>query len=513
MAIEDDTRPEGDEDDAPAGGGLNIEVLKSYLGWAKRALKKRRLLIALVLLVGVSLSAAIAKYIPRTYSCSTVLMTVSNSVLDGERAWGMQPLAGAPNLIMSHENLETLIKDSQLKKHYFARRPPILHLKDRISSAISGPMDDKVLTAVLLGTLETKLVPEVEKDQLTITVDWGDGKTAAEIAQAAQDGFLRMRHRAEISAFYEKMAILDAHATQMRQEVEDLAEQLKAAIKAKTAERAAERKAEKTDKDPEPRRVSVPAPPGNPGAPAVDSQLPELRERLAALKQKLTVAEGERSSRMQTEQSKLDELKLRLTPSHPQVITQEERVGIASQVSSELALMRSEVQDQESQIRQREAMVKTGMPSGKRMLTTEVTTSGALPTDIVSLLDERDADPALSAQMSGAIVRYGSLRDDVRGAKLALDNAQAAFNHRYQVVVPVEEPNRPSKPKVGAIFGGGLALSLLLALLLPLLLELRHDVVAEHWQVHQLQLPVLGVLHLPPSTFQTRSAADNNERS
>jgi hypothetical protein len=85
----------------------------------------------------------------------------------------------------------------------------------------------------------------------------------------------------------------------------------------------------------------------------------------------------------------------------------------------------------------------------------------------------------------------------VRGAKLALDTAQAAFNHRYQVVIPVEVPNNPSKPKVGVIVGVGLFMSLLLAFLLPVVIELRRDVVVETWQVHQLQLPVLAELHLP----------------
>jgi hypothetical protein len=112
-------------------------------------------------------------------------------------------------------------------------------------------------------------------------------------------------------------------------------------------------------------------------------------------------------------------------------------------------------------------------------------------------LDEEDADPALAAQISGAVVRYGSLRDDVRGAKLSLDTAQAAFNHRYQVVIPVEAPNRPSKPQLGVVAGAGLALTLLLALILPVLLELRRDVLVERWQIDHFQLPVLAELRLP----------------
>ncbi|HYQ14500.1 MAG TPA: hypothetical protein VEQ58_02045, partial [Polyangiaceae bacterium] len=228
-----------------------------------------------------------------------------------------------------------------------------------------------------------------------------------------------------------------------------------------------------------------------------DEQLPELRQRLATAKQALSSAENDRSARMRDEQSKLNDLLLKLMPSHPQVITQQERLAMASQVSSELALQRSEVQDLESQIRQREAM--QGKPSSSVITSAGAETVGSEPlsTEILGLLDERDADPALAAQISGAVTRYGSLRDDIRGAKLMLDTAQAAFSRRYQVTVPVEEPTSPIKPKKPVILGVGAVISLLLALLLPILLEIRRDVVVERWQVNQLQLPVLAELRLP----------------
>jgi hypothetical protein len=161
-------------------------------------------------------------------------------------------------------------------------------------------------------------------------------------------------------------------------------------------------------------------------------------------------------------------------------------------------LMRAEVQDAESLIRQRESMQATSKGSS----TISSTGGGAdaeLPTEILGLLDERDADPALAAQISGAVTRYGSLRDEIRGAQIALDTAQAAFSRRYQVTVPVEVPSSPTKPKKFAILGAGIAISLALAFLIPILLEIRRDVVVERWQVHQLQLPVLAELRLPPN--------------
>jgi uncharacterized protein involved in exopolysaccharide biosynthesis len=496
------------EAEEAGGAGFNPEILKSYASFAGRALKARKALMGLVFAVGVVLTYLALTYLPRTYNCTTVLMTVSNEVLDSDRG---NPLSGAVGLIMRHENLEALINDTNLKKTYWERRPPVLALKDKLIRALFGEMDDKTKTQVLIGTLEAKLSVEVDDkdDTLSISVNWSDAATTAELAEATKTRFLRMRHNAEISAFQEKMAILDTHASKLREEIDSLAEQMRADLQAKREARAAEFKAsgaKLTQGDAKPSQAVMRL--LAPKKPITDEQLPELRERLATQKAKLTAAEGERSTRMREEQAKLDELKLRFTPNHPQVITQQERVGMAGQLPSELALLRAEVADMEAQVRQREAMVKAGgtggspgsvrVPGAPDAALTEATTLNApLPVDVLTLLDEKDADPALSAQISGAVVRYGSLRDEVRGAKLALDTAQAAFNHRYQVVIPVEKPGKPTKPKMLVVFGAGLAITLLIMLVLPILLELRRDVLVERWQVDHFQLPVLGELRLP----------------
>jgi uncharacterized protein involved in exopolysaccharide biosynthesis len=373
-----------------------------------------------------------------------------------------------------------------------SRRPPLLAFKDRLIVSLFGPMDDKVMTSVLIGTLGSKIEPYVEKDELSIQVTWTDGQTAAEIAEAAREGFLRIRHTAEMSAFQDKMSILDSHAVALRAEIGVLAQQMKESLAAKRAELEAEAKAENSKLPPSARRTVVRRAASKPLS---DEQLPELRSRLASLKQQLTGAENDRISRMRNEEGKLEDLKLRLTPSHPQVITQQERVGMASQIPSELSLLRAEVQDMESQIRQREAM--QGRSAGISVTSTDAVGSEPLSMEVLGLLDERDADPALAAQISGAVVRYGSLRDDIRGAKLALDTAQAAFSRRYKVTLPVEAPGEPTKPKKIVVLGVGAALALLLALLLPILLELKRDVIVEHWQVSQFQLPVLAELRLP----------------
>lgn len=486
----------GDEESG-GGPGFDLEIVRSYLSFAKHAITSRRIVIGVLLVLGLTLTGLVVKFIPRTYSCTTVLMTVENAVLDVSS--GGRPLVGAEGLLMRHENLESLVRSTGLVKNYYPRRPPLLRLKDRISQGLFGMPDEKTIVAILVGTLENRLFVETKDDTLEIRVDWSDPETTSELAEAAKQSFLRIRHRTEISAFQEKMGILDTHAAKLREEIDSLAAQMKEALAAKAAEvTKAGGTAAKTGA-----AVSL-SPSVRPRRPVGDDMLPELREKLASQKQKLASMEEQRNARVNTERAKLEELKVRFTPSHPQVIMQEERLGIASNVPSEMALLRAEVGDLEMQIRQRDSMSKTGTTSGGRSSasTAAAATAELLPGDILRLLEEEDVDPALSAQMSGAVTRYGALRDEVRGAKLALDTAQAAFNHRYQVVIPVETPKRALKPAIPVVAGAGIFLSLLLAFLVPILLELRRGVLAERWQVDHFQLPVLAELRLPERTEQ-----------
>jgi uncharacterized protein involved in exopolysaccharide biosynthesis len=489
---------ESEEVEEQGGPSFNAEILRSYLTFAGNAIRAHKVLIGVVAAFGLVLTVLAVRFVPRTYSCTTVMMTVENQVLDGNG--GGRPLAGAETLMMRHETLEELIKQTDLVHKYQPRRPPLLRTKDRVMAALLGPLDDKVITAILVGTLESRLMVSAKGDTLEIRVDWNDPATTAELAQAAQDKFLNIRHQAEISAFQEKMGILDAHAAKMREEIDALANQMKESLTAKAA--ALSKSGTKADAAKVTELKSTLSFAPRPRSAASDQQLPELRERLTTQKQKLAATENERSGRISAERAKLDELKLHLTPNHPQVITQEERLAAASAVPSDLALLRAEVSDLEVQVKQRDAMARTGPlgPGGRVAGGSAATMAGStemLPSDIIRLLDSDDVDPALSAQMSGAVVRYASLRDEVRGAKLALDTAQAAFNHRYQVVIPVEEPGRPLKPSLPLVAAAGVILSLLLAFLIPILLELKRGVLVERWQVDHLQFPVLAELRLP----------------
>jgi hypothetical protein len=166
-----------------------------------------------------------------------------------------------------------------------------------------------------------------------------------------------------------------------------------------------------------------------------------------------------------------------------------------------VALLKSEIADVEGMLKQRELLAARTATTGGSVVTSGAPASAAsagLPTEIIQALENNDVDPALSAQISGAVARYGALRDEIRAGRMQLDTAQAAFEHRYQIVVPVQVPTIPIKPKPPLIFGVGLGVSLLLGLLLPILAELKRGIIVERWQVTHMALPVLAELKLPP---------------
>jgi uncharacterized protein involved in exopolysaccharide biosynthesis len=482
-----------DEEEGGSGGGIDAETVRSYVSYAKRALRLHRVVATLVVVVGCTLTVLALRYLPRTFSCKTVLMAQGSQVLD-RNSMG-SPLDGAVNLIMRHENLENIIRDIDLEKKFEQRRPPLLRFKDEMLARMFGPPNETVKTAILVGTLESRLGVAVENGTLVINADWSDGSTAAEVADAARESFVRARHTTEMSAFEEKLAILDGHAQRARKEVEELASQVRAIHGDRMAAKVAAGEASaspETDAAPRgSRRRIVDPDPGD------DSQ----RELLDTKRKRLAELQADQQRRIHEEEARLADLKLRLGPSHPDVITEMQRLQLAQQTSPEIASLEDELKGLEASQRSAEYLPKRAFSGGRSGGAggAPATTPEVLPPDIWRLLEQEDIDPTLVAQLRGAVTQYGRLRDDIRSGRVDLDTAQAAFNYRYKVVLPADPPSRPSKPKPALIFFGGLVLSLVLGLLLvPILLELRQGVVVARWQVHMIALPILGELRLPP---------------
>src|SRR6185436_17134400 len=130
-------------------GGLSPELVRSYLNFAKRSIRTRWWVSLLTLAAGLGITMLLLIYLPRTYSCTTVLMPVGNPILDG-RDLG-QPFVGASDLIMRHENLERMISELDLITKQEERRPKLLKLKDKLMRLVSSEPSQEVKIGSLVG--------------------------------------------------------------------------------------------------------------------------------------------------------------------------------------------------------------------------------------------------------------------------------------------------------------------------------------------------------------------------
>jgi len=494
-----------DEGEESGGGGLPTEMILSYLAFGKRSILKRKWLVLFIFSSLSALVVAIATVLPRTYHCEARLMAQrsQNLFVRGDD-YNNDALKGAGDVVLRHENLTAIVKQTNLVKLNAERRPPIIKVRDNAMAAIRGPITEKDQIGALVWTLETKLTAAVENSALTIGADWYDPQTSADLVQAALDNFLETRHVAEISTGTEFISILEGHASRLRTEVETIAAQIRTLKDDKRKEKLARVKAAGGIEKPgaavssAPRRI---APVRRPGE---DEETASLRASLEAKQRAYADLEDGRKRRLSELQSKLSDLLQKYTSAHPQVMDARQNIAALSQESSQASEVKAEIRNLESELKRK--MVARDGAVGALAVGGSVTRDSAapvepLPSDIMSLLEdsEEDLDPAVSAQFRYAVDKYASIRGQISSARVDLDTAQAAFKYRYNIVVPPEVPTKPTKPKIPLIIGGGIFAALIVALLSALGLELKAGKIVETWQVQQMALPLLAELRFPPA--------------
>lgn len=497
-----------DSDEGEGGGGLNTELIVSYLMFAKRAIVRRKYLVLGVFAALTAFVLLAVKYWPRTYYCESRLMATGRGLSQRTEERGGDALKGATEFVVRHENLEAIIKQTDLVRLYQERRQPIVKLKDAIMEKIRGPITEKQLYGGLVWTLEEKLKATTEGTSLTIGVEWPDAQSAALIVDAAQNNFFEVRHIAEISTISEYISILEGHASRLRGEVDSLAQQIRQLKENKRNEALAKLKgvapAEKAGATEEVRRL-VAAPRPRPSL-VPDEETVRLKVLLEAKQRAVADLEDFRNRRLLDLQQKLVELKQKFTEQHPQVMDVKQNIASLSHETSQVTALRAEVKGIEADIRRRTGAPEAPGGGGTIIVRapgeTATPAAAPLPADITNLLQdvkEEELDPAVTAQFRYAVENYSSIRGQISSARVDLDTSQAAFKYRYKVVVPPEAPDKPIKPKIPLVIGGGLFLALVVSLLSAIVSELRTDRIVEDWQVQQIALPLLAELTFPPA--------------
>jgi hypothetical protein len=365
---------------------------------------------------------------------------------------------------------------------------------------------------MLVATLESKLMVNAGDTTMTIGVDWHEPTMAAKLVVATEQQFLETRHYAEVGTLAEYIQILEGHAQDLRQEIDEIADQI---------HKLASDRGRPANVAPTPAPAAsdskvVPPPLRRPPVRSrlvLDEELPRLKMQLEEKKKTFAQLDDDHKRRLRELQLKLTEAKLRYTPAHPIVVDLEKQVAAMSEETPEMQALRGSIEQLEAEIKERTNASIAGSsprpefipggaaaPGGQAPAgQPEPPQAGPLPADITQLQNSADSiDPAIAAQFRYAVAKYTTLRDQISTARIDLDAAQAAFKYRYQVLTPADVPNRAIKPKVPLIVAAGLIGGLLLALLLPIGLELKRGKIVERWQVAQIPLPILAELRFPP---------------
>jgi hypothetical protein len=497
----------GDEDvDESEEGGFRAELLWSYVSFGLGAIAKRKLLAASVFVLVAGLALGLLAVWPRTYHAETRLMAQRNVVLAIRGDVGADALRGAADVIMRRDNLIAVARQTDLVRNFAAARPALFRLKDAVSQLLHGPLTETERLNALVGTLEVRLGVVATDATLTITIDWSDASMAARILEAAEQNFLESRHVAEISTIAEYISILEGHAVKLRGEVDAIAEQMQRMREERLAQvgrRLAGAAAPAEGAPPTgqsvrrsaPRRAALP-----------DEELARMKVMLDAKQRAIAELEDFRSRRVLELQSKLTELKSRYTSAHPLVLDAEQNLQSLSRESPQVASLRAEVNDLQASMKARSAAAEGAgafQAVGGDVASPPVAmvaAAGPLPSEVMRLMndDTEGLDPAVNAQLHYAVEKYTALRSQISTARIDLDTAQAAFKHRYKIIVPPEAPTKAAKPRVAVMATVGILLALLLAFLTAVAAELRSGRIVETWQVEQLALPVLAELRFPP---------------
>jgi uncharacterized protein involved in exopolysaccharide biosynthesis len=485
-----------DDDDDEESSSNQSELIASYIAFIRTSIKRRWKVGAVVFGALLVVTLAVAKLWPRTYHCESSFMAQQN--LFAPRSQGGDALGGAAEVILRHESLETVIKQTNLAKSWPVTRPTLLAWKDSLFEWLHGPTSEEDTRKMLVGTLESKLFVSTTSNTVTVSVDWQSPQVAAQIVDAVEQNFLESRHVAEISTIAEYISILESHAIKSRDEIYKMSEQLQKLRDDRIAK--AESKAAAQAKDGAPAPVVVRRTPTH--KPLIDDEdLTRAKVMLEAKQRAIQDLETDRQQRLLSQRGKLAELQSQYTAVHPLIVDTERTIESLSHESPQVTSLKAEVRDLEGELKKRTAESEVGgATAGGSVLAAAPGSAEPLPADIVRLADDEDLDPAVTAQFRYAVTDYTRLRDEISSRRIDLDTAQAAFTHRYKIVVPPEVPGKPSKPKVPLVIGAGLFASILFGLLSAVFAELRAGKIIEKWQVYQVELPVLAELRFPPAS-------------
>jgi uncharacterized protein involved in exopolysaccharide biosynthesis len=473
--------------------------LLQWVRFALRAAKRRQRMTGAIALLGLTATVATAALWPRSYTTDTKITVERNALMpalaDPHRSIPVDydaPTKGAQDAIFARENLEKLVRETNLAQRWQETRPPILKAKDGVMSLFRAPMTDADRERALVAILEKQLHVVVESGSVSISVDWPDAQTAYDIVTTVQKNFLDARHGVEVNVIQEAIGILETHANEERDVVAtSLAEIQRLNDLRAAAQRASAPRAGNATPSYHSGTTAPVATAGTTSSPNDD-----LLHALEAKRKAIKDIEDQRARKLNELNAQLADLRATLAPAHPQVIELERKIDAAREDPAELVTLRNEERELLGRIA---AANDNKTPAPKPTVVTPppiATVPVQIPPEVQTpnLPPNLDTDLEVQRQkLQTANLKYGDLMDRIDSARIELETARAAFKYRYTVVVAPEVPKSPKKPNVPLVALVGLLATLLLALGIPLAADLATGRLIETWQAEKrLKLPVLG---------------------
>jgi hypothetical protein len=486
-------------DQEPEAELFDYALLRNLSGFVVRGVRRHRALSATALGVMLVVGLGVTAVLPRTYHAEARLLANQNQLI---RALG-NPRSGLPNedptraareLVFAHDNLVSLMRQTNLLKQSEETRPLLVKARDRIARIISGPVPEQDQIDSMVGTLEKKLRVETDQQTVTISIDWGDAQMAYLLVETAQQNFLETRHLTEMTAISEALSILEMHAGAVQKTVEEALHEL---------ERVRELRRKGGSAGP---AAPQPVPEGQPGPlaageaeprvpvaqAATEPELAQLKFLLNSKRRALADLEESRSRRVEELTAQLQQQKVLYTEQHPAVLDVLARIEAAKEDSPQMVQVKSDIEQLTAEYtrkggRHPEALVEPTRATAQRRV---VTAAGV--TTVEQLSDDPMVDFARN-NLRVASAKYEELMMRIDAARIEQDTARAAFKYRYSVVRPASVPKKPTSPNAPVLMVVVVVLALMSGLFAGSIRDLTRGRFVEPWQVERtLKLRVLS---------------------
>jgi len=413
------------------------EFWRAAVTVVRAALRRSRLMIALVTLVFTAAGVVAAKFTPQSFSTDARLLVRRADLMPALAHPRRSVPSGSDSLTQSagdfvrdRQALRAIVERYDLVTRWERDRAPLLKLKDALLTRLRGPVPQADRVEALVDVLSKRILVTVNGEVITVWARWSDGRTAVDIVEGATDAYLRARRRVDIDAIADTYTLLERSVEAARLDVE--------------------RHVEATRLVSRPRGLRVtPASLVAPPARAVDEGLRDRRTQLLAAERTAETLAAAHATTVRTLETQLAERLSRATDRHPDVIALRRQLEQARVVPSSVTQAQADVLALRD-VTDRASDVDASAPAAVARVA--AMTPGPADADDENTVYAR-------ALMDSAITSYQDLLDRLSNTRIELDTARAAFDYRYTVISGARLPSRPDSPNgmlliVGALCAG-----------------------------------------------------------